>query len=87
MPAKYNLVPLTTFENAQALDSALCLLSTHGKITRTQYVELHKLAAISYPATIEISQRMPKQTLYISINNAQYQLNNRSKLTYLGENT
>ena len=87
MPAKYTLLQKTTFDNATALDSVLCLLLTHAKITRTQYVELHKLAAISYPCTLELSQRMPKQMLYISVNGAQYQLNNRSKLTYLGENT
>ena len=87
MPAKYNLLQKTTFPDASALDSVLCLLLTHAKITRTQYVELHKLAAIYYPATLEISQRMPRQMLYISINGASYQLNNRAKLSLVGENT
>lgn len=87
MPAKYNLLSKTTFPNVAALDSVLCLLSTHGKITRTQYVELHKLAAISYPATIEIDQRMAKGVLYVCVNGTNYQINNRAKLKLIGENT
>jgi hypothetical protein len=87
MPAKYNLLPLTTFNNVITLDSVLCLLCTHGKITRTQYVGLHKLAATSYPCALEIDQRMAKQMLYISINGNKYQLNNRAKLQLVRENT
>lgn len=87
MPAKYNLIPAAIFDNAAALDSVLALLLTHGKITRTQYVGLHKLAAVNYPCKIEIDQRMAKQMLYVSINGGAYQLNNRAKVKYLGENT
>ena len=86
MPAKYTLLEKTLFNSAADLDLVLCSLLTHAKVTRTQYIELHKLAAMNYPATLEIDQRMPRQALYISINESHYQLNNRAKLKYIREN-
>jgi hypothetical protein len=87
MPAKYNLLPLTTFANQNQLDSITALLLTHAKITRTQYAAIMAFCAGQYPCSLEIDQRMPKQMLYINRNGAAYQLNNRSKITYIGENT
>lgn len=87
MPAKYTLLPLTTFVDQNQLDSIAALLLTHGKITRTQYSAIMALCAGAYPVSLEISQRMAKQMLYINKNGAAYQLNNRSKITYMGENT
>jgi hypothetical protein len=87
MPAKYNLLPLTTFADQNQLDSITALLLTHGKITRTQYSAIMALCAGGYPVDLEIAQRMAKQMLYIVKNGQAYQLNNRSKITYLGENT
>lgn len=87
MPAKYNLLPLTTFNSQNELDSIAALLLTHGKITRTQYAAILALCAGAYPVNLAIAQRMAKQALYINKNNAAYKLNNRSKITYMGENT
>ena len=87
MPAKYNLLPLTTFSNQNQLDSITALLLTHGKITRTQYAAIMAFCAGQYPVTLEIDQRMAKQMLYINKNGEKYQLNNRSKITYISENT
>ena len=87
MPAKYNLLPLTTFANPNELDSITALLLTHGKITRTQYSAIMAFCAGAYPCALEINQRMPKQMLYINRNGVAYQLNNRSKMQYIGENT
>ena len=83
MPVKYTLLPGTTFSNPNQLDSVICLLLTHGKITRTQYATIHKICANSYPVTLEIAQRMPKQMLYITKNGEQCQINNRSKINYI----
>lgn len=83
MPSKYILLPGATFTDPNSLDSVLCLLLTHGKITKTQYATIHKICANSYPVTLEIAQRMPKQMLYITKNGEQYQLNNRAKLNYI----
>lgn len=87
MPAKYKLLPLTTFNSQDELDSIAALLLTHGKITRTQYAAIMAFCAGAYPVTLAIAQRMAKQLLYINKNGAAYKLNNRSKITYMGENT
>jgi hypothetical protein len=87
MPAKYNLLPLTNFNSQNELDSIAALLLTHAKITRTQYAAIMALCAGGYPVRLEIAQRMAKQVLYISKNGAAYKLNNRSKITYIGETT
>lgn len=87
MPAKYNLLPLTTFNSQNELDSITALLLTHAKITRTQYSAIMAFCAGAYPCALEIDQRMPKQMLYITKNGEKYQLNNRSKITYMGGNT
>jgi hypothetical protein len=87
MPAKYNLLPLTTFANQTQLDSIISLLLTHAKITRTQYSAIMAFCAGAYPCALEIDQRMAKQMLYINRNGEKYQLNNRSKITYIGKNT
>lgn len=87
MPAKYNLIPLTTFNTQNELDSITALLLTHAKITRTQYAAIMAFCAGAYPCALEIDQRMAKQMLYINRNGEKYQLNNRSKITYIGKNT
>ena len=83
MPAKYNLLPGATFLAPTQLDTALSLLLTHGKLTRTQYATIHQICANSYPVTLEIAQRMPKQMLYMTKNGEEYQINNRSKINYI----
>lgn len=87
MPAKYTLLPLATFAGQNQLDSVLALLLTHAKITRTQYSAIMAFCAGAYPCALQIEQRMPKQMLYITRNSEKYQLNNRSKITYMGETT
>jgi hypothetical protein len=78
---------LTTFANQTQLDSITSLLLTHAKITRTQYAAIMAFCAGAYPCALKIDQRMAKQMLYITKNGEKYQLNNRSKITYIGENT
>ena len=80
MPAKYNLLPKTTFSNAADLESVIALLLVHSKISRTQYVSILQLCVNSYPATLEIEQRMPKQVLYLTLNHQKYTINNRAKI-------
>ena len=87
MPAKYNLLPTTIFNTPLELETITALLLAHAKITRTQYFTILQLCANSYPVKLTIDQRMAKQMLYIVKNDAVYQLNNRSKITYIGENT
>jgi hypothetical protein len=87
MPSKYNLLPLTTFADQTQLDSVISLLLTHAKITRTQRAALMAFCAGHYPVSLKIDQRMPKQVLYITRNGENYRFNNRSKITYVRENT
>jgi hypothetical protein len=87
MPIKQTLTnPLQC--DANTLESLLAVLCVRGLLTRNQTKAIATACAPHLPCEVAISQRMPKGTTYISIDGAPaYEINNRSKLTYVGENT
>jgi hypothetical protein len=74
--------------DANTLESLLAVLCVRGLLTRNQTKTIATACAPHLPCEVAISQRMPKGTTYISIDNApMFEINNRSKLTYVSENT
>lgn len=87
MPAKQILSPATKCD-ANILESLLAVLAMRGFLSRNQVKTIATACAHYLPCDVEISQRMPKGTTYISINAApMYEINNRAKVKYLRENT
>jgi hypothetical protein len=87
MPTKQTLLPaieLTT----NTLESTLAVFLVRKLLSRNQIKTITMACAGSLPCVVEIAQRMPKGTTYISINGApMYEINNRAKLTLVSENT
>lgn len=87
MPAKQILSPATKCD-ANILESLLAVLAMRGFLSRNQVKTIANACAHYLPCDVEISQRMPKGTTYLSINGApMYEINNRAKITFVGENT
>lgn len=87
MPAKQILSP-TTKCDANTLESLLAVLAVRGFLSRNQIKTIATTCAHYLPCNVEISQRMPKGTTYLSINGTpMYEINNRAKITFVGENT
>ena len=87
MPIKQTLTnPMQC--DANTFESLLAVLCVRGLLTRNQTKTIAIACAPHLPCEVAISQRMPKGTTYISINGApMFGVNNRSKLTYISENT
>ena len=87
MPTKQTLLPaieLTT----NTLESTLAVLVVRKFLSRNQMKTIASACASLLPCVVELSQRMPKGTTYIAMNGApMFEVNNRSKLTYISENT
>jgi hypothetical protein len=87
MPSKQTLCPPTKCD-VNSLESLLAVLAVRGFLSRNQIKTIANACAIYLPCDVEIFQRMPKGTTYLSINGApMYEINNRSKLTLVSENT
>lgn len=87
MPAKQILFPSLKCD-ANTLESLLAVLAMRGFLSRNQVKTIANACAHYLPCDVEILQRIPKGTTYISINAApMYEINNRAKITFVGENT
>lgn len=83
MPAKQILFPGIECD-AEKLESLLSVLATRNYLSRNQLKAITTACAPLLPCVIEIAQRMPKGTTYISVNNApMFEINNRSKINYI----
>jgi hypothetical protein len=83
MPAKQTLYPSAQCD-VNTLESILAVLMVRGFLSRNQTKTIATACASSLPCAVEIAQRMPKGTTYISINaTPTYEINNRSKINYI----
>jgi hypothetical protein len=87
MPAKQTLLAAIELD-ANTLESTLAVLMVRKFLSRNQIKTIAMACANSLPCVIEIDQRMPKGTTYISINGApKFEVNVRAKLQLVSENT